>query len=125
LQVISSGDGPHDNEIRERLPYLGRCFSNYLVGLRGLGATEWRWQLGVTAIPAAAFLLALIAIPESPRWLVKRNRRDEALVILERIGEADPAAQIARMVRSRWKRLVGVVVLAYSCVLMREPFSLP
>jgi sugar porter (SP) family MFS transporter len=72
-------------------------FSNYLVGLRGLGATEWRWELGVTAIPAAAFLLALMAIPESPRWLVKRNRRDEALTILERIGEADPAAQIARM----------------------------
>nr|WP_179640717.1 sugar porter family MFS transporter [Edaphobacter lichenicola] len=72
-------------------------FSNYLVGLRGLGATEWRWELGVTAIPAAAFLLALIAIPESPRWLVKRNRRDEALAILQRIGEADPAAQIARM----------------------------
>jgi MFS transporter, SP family, arabinose:H+ symporter len=72
-------------------------FSNYLVGLRGLGATEWRWELGVTAIPAAGFLLALIAIPESPRWLVKRNRRDEAYVILERIGEADPAAQIARM----------------------------
>lgn len=72
-------------------------FSNYLVGLRSLGATEWRWELGVTAIPAAAFLFALIAIPESPRWLVKRNRRDEAFKILERIGEADPAAQIARM----------------------------
>jgi sugar porter (SP) family MFS transporter len=72
-------------------------FSNYLVGLRGLGAAEWRWELGVTAVPAAAFMLALIAIPESPRWLVKRNRRDEARVILERIGEADPAGQIARM----------------------------
>jgi MFS transporter, SP family, arabinose:H+ symporter len=72
-------------------------FSNYLVGLRGLGATEWRWELGVTAIPAAAFLFALIAIPESPRWLVKRDRRDEALKILERIGETDPAAQIARI----------------------------
>ena len=72
-------------------------FSNYLVGLRGLGAAEWRWELGVTAIPATVFLLALIAIPESPRWLVKRNRRDEALKILVRIGETNPAAEIARM----------------------------
>ena len=72
--------------------------SNYLVALHSLGATEWRWQLGVTAIPAAGFLLALITIPESPRWLVKRNRHDEALLILGRIGDPNPAKQVARMV---------------------------
>ena len=71
--------------------------SNYLVGIRALGATEWRWELAVTAIPAAMFLLALFAIPESPRWLVKQNRRQEAIGVLERIGEVDPEGQVKRM----------------------------
>ncbi len=72
-------------------------FSNYLVGIRHLGATEWRWELGLTAIPASVFLALLLAIPESPRWLVKRNRREEATQILRRIGDPDPRGQIARM----------------------------
>jgi MFS family permease len=44
--------------------------SNYLLGTMGFGATEWRWKLGVTALPAAFFFLMLFGIPRSPRWLV-------------------------------------------------------
>jgi len=46
-------------------------FSNYLISLAHFGGLEWRWQLGVAAIPAAFFLLMLFGIPRSPRWLVK------------------------------------------------------
>src|SRR5205807_2425502 len=53
-------------------------FSNYLIGLRGFGAAEWRWELGVTAIPAALFFLMLFGIPRSPRWLAKKGRITEA-----------------------------------------------
>ena len=42
--------------------------------LRHLGATEWRWQLAVPALPSAAFLLLLFAIPRSPRWLAKQKQ---------------------------------------------------
>src|SRR5579862_5885939 len=43
-------------------------FSNYLIGLHRLGDAEWRWELGVTAIPAAIFFILLFSIPRSPRW---------------------------------------------------------
>src|SRR5713226_4608398 len=37
--------------------------SNYLIGLRHLGAIEWRWELGIAALPAALFFVMLFAIP--------------------------------------------------------------
>jgi SP family arabinose:H+ symporter-like MFS transporter len=74
--------------------------SNYLVSLRHLGASEWRWQLAVPALPSALFLLLLFAIPRSPRWLAKKKRYGEARDVLVRIGETDPEAELARMVES-------------------------
>src|SRR5689334_16527081 len=46
-------------------------FSNYLVGLQGFVPNlEWRWKLGIAALPAAIFFVMLFNIPRSPRWLV-------------------------------------------------------
>ncbi|HTR65978.1 MAG TPA: sugar porter family MFS transporter [Terriglobales bacterium] len=64
-------------------------FSNYVIGLAGLGAAEWRWDLGVAAAPAALFFLLLFAIPRSPRWLVKMGLISEARSVLQAIGEAN------------------------------------
>ena len=44
--------------------------SNYVIGTMNFGDVEWRWKLGVAAIPALFFLLMLFSIPQSPRWLV-------------------------------------------------------
>jgi MFS transporter, SP family, arabinose:H+ symporter len=74
--------------------------SNYLVSLQHLGASEWRWQLAVPALPSALFFLLLFAIPRSPRWLAKKKRYGEAGDVLVRIGETDPEAELARMVES-------------------------
>ncbi len=68
---------------------LGAYLSNYVVSLRHLGGTEWRWQLGITAVPAAFFFLMLFAIPRSPRWLVKKQRIAEAREVLEMTGDAN------------------------------------
>ena len=55
--------------------------SNYL--LAGIGDNDWRWMLGVLAIPSLAFMLAVLGVPESPRWLIlRRGRTDEARKIL-------------------------------------------
>jgi sugar porter (SP) family MFS transporter len=62
-------------------------FSNYVIGLQGFGAAEWRWKLGVASLPAALFLLMLFGIPRSPRWLVKRRRVPEAREVLRATGE--------------------------------------
>jgi sugar porter (SP) family MFS transporter len=69
--------------------------SNYAIRLMHLGATEWRWQVGVAGIPAVAFLILLFGIPRSPRWSASRNRIDEALAVLKMMGEQDPEAELA------------------------------
>jgi len=61
-------------------------FSNYLISQFNLGALEWRWMFGVEAIPAALFFVLLFRNPNSPRWLIAKNRTEEAKVILEKFG---------------------------------------
>jgi sugar porter (SP) family MFS transporter len=74
--------------------------SNYLIGTMGFADVEWRWKLGVPAIPAALFLLLLFRIPQSPRWLAARARLDEAERVLREIGEPDPAAELKDIAES-------------------------
>jgi len=75
-------------------------FSNYLIGLAGLGEAEWRWKLGVAGIPAAIFLAALFGIPRSPRWLVQRGEVAEARRVLELVGETDVEKALEEIVAS-------------------------
>ncbi|MBZ5585867.1 MAG: sugar porter family MFS transporter, partial [Acidobacteriia bacterium] len=74
--------------------------SNYLVGQAALGGDEWRWKLGIAAVPAAVFFLALFAIPQSPRWLVRRGQRDEARRVFLQIGEPDPDGEVRDVLES-------------------------
>lgn len=66
---------------------------SYIVswGLAGLGDNSWRWMLGIAAIPALAFFLGLLFIPESPRWLVSNGQREQGRKILERIYGSEQA----------------------------------
>jgi SP family arabinose:H+ symporter-like MFS transporter len=69
--------------------------SNFCIGTLHLGSADWRWKLGVAALPALFFFLAMFRIPESPRWLVSRGQAQQAFSILESNGEQD----VARVVR--------------------------
>jgi MFS family permease len=69
--------------------------SNYLIRTLHLGAAEWRWQVGVAALPAFGFLVLLFGIPRSPRWSASKNRNDEALAVLRQMGEPNPEAELA------------------------------
>jgi sugar porter (SP) family MFS transporter len=75
-------------------------FSNYLIGTMGFGAAEWRWKLGVSGIPAILFLVMLFGIPESPRWLVKKNRTNEAGDVLRLTGEENADQALKEIVES-------------------------
>ena len=46
----------------------------------------WRWMFTAVAIPAVIFLAASFVIPESPRWLLARGRKDQAELVLRKIG---------------------------------------
>ena len=72
--------------------------SNYIVGLSLQGsAVEWRWKLGISAVPAALFFLMLFGIPRSPRWLARKGRIQEAGAVLEAIGEENIDSELSAM----------------------------
>jgi len=50
------------------------------------GQQGWRWMFGLTAVPAVVFFLGMFFVPESPRWLAKHGRSDDAENVLVRIG---------------------------------------
>jgi len=54
--------------------------------LAGKGDHAWRWMFGLGVVPSALFLLGVIFLPESPRWLVKAGKEEKAAKILNKIG---------------------------------------
>jgi SP family arabinose:H+ symporter-like MFS transporter len=75
-------------------------FSNFFIVSLHLSAMEWRWELGVAALPATLFLLMLLGIPHSARWLVTQNRIAEAHEALQAIGVPDAEAELTEIVES-------------------------
>jgi sugar porter (SP) family MFS transporter len=74
--------------------------SNYFIA--GTGPNSWRWMLGVEAIPAILFLVLILKIPRSPRWLIlKRNLVDEARATLELINPANVDETIKNIEQSK------------------------
>ena len=76
-------------------------------GLFGPESAAWRVMLGVPALPALAFSLLLLGIPESPRWLVKRHRREDAEGVLTRLGHEDPQALVKEIAESLHEETVA------------------
>ncbi|USI71955.1 sugar porter family MFS transporter [Sphingomonas morindae] len=63
-----------------------------------LGMAAWRWMFWMQTIPAAIYFLALMVIPESPRFLVARGREDEARRVLVRLlGPTEAAQKVAEI----------------------------
>jgi len=65
--------------------------SNYF--LRNTGAEPWRWMLGVEAIPAVFYTIFVFFVPRSPRWLISKNRYDEAEKVMQIINPEDDVKQ--------------------------------
>ncbi len=67
----------------------------YLVnwGLATTGPQGWRWMFIAAAIPAVLLWIGLLFVPESPRWLVKEQRGEEALRVLRKLIGNDAEAE--------------------------------
>lgn len=62
--------------------------SNYL--LSGIGENDWRWMVGVEAIPAVLYILFALKVPKSPRWLLSQSKTDEAKEVMAIINPDIP-----------------------------------
>ena len=99
---------------------LAAYLSNYLIGLGNFGLNEWRWQLGIAALPALLFLIMLFGIPRSARWLVTKNRITEAREVLDRLGSPDGASELDDIIAS-----IHVDGVAHSEPLFQRKYRLP
>ncbi|MBO9621035.1 MAG: sugar porter family MFS transporter, partial [Niabella sp.] len=64
-------------------------FTNYIFD--GAGANNWRWMFASQALPSLLFFLLLLLVPETPRWLVMKNKDHAARAILQKISGAATA----------------------------------
>jgi sugar porter (SP) family MFS transporter len=93
---------------------LGIAFAD-LVGYWLAGDHAWRLMFGFGAVPAALFLVLILPLPESPRWLFAQNRVSEANSVLKTYTNDEGAALLIEEIRTalqvrverRWSALFG------------------
>ena len=67
--------------------------SNYLIGMFFSTDTAWRWMLGIEGLPALIYTFMVLKIPNSPRWLLMKQRSEASILgALEQLGLSPDAA---------------------------------
>jgi SP family arabinose:H+ symporter-like MFS transporter len=88
-------------------------FANYVFA--DFGVNNWRWMFASQALPSIIFGIALLFVPETPRWLIGKSRRQEAAAVLDRILDRDAAAaELLSIERSFALQTVAPAVEAFS-----------
>ncbi|MFS4416097.1 sugar porter family MFS transporter [Maribacter sp. 2307ULW6-5] len=79
-------------------------FSNYL--LSGLGENDWRFMMGVEAIPAVLYTALALTLPKSPRWLLTKGRQEEARQLFQLIDPGNDARKTVQQVQEEMRQTV-------------------
>ncbi len=88
-------------------------FVNYYIARQGddswLNEVGWRWMFASETIPASLFLILLIFVPETPRYLVLRSQPEKALHILQKVNGSEIGAQILEEIKSTVNTKAGKI----------------
>lgn len=79
------------------------------------GQMGWRWMFGAETVPALMFLVLLFFVPESPRWLVKKGKKDNALRTLNKVGGEEYAGHTLFEIQETLAKETGGVSLREFC----------
>jgi SP family arabinose:H+ symporter-like MFS transporter len=71
--------------------------------------TGWRYMIASGLLPSIVFFVLLFTVPESPRWLIKKNRTDEAIDTLEKLNGKAEAAEVVKEIKSTLNHEEGTV----------------
>ncbi|HLF33880.1 MAG TPA: sugar porter family MFS transporter [Cyclobacteriaceae bacterium] len=118
------------NQLAIVIGILMAYISNYfLAGIEN----NWRWMFASGAVPSLIFLLGVLMLPESPRWLAGRGRLRDALSVLKKIsGEKEAANEIEKIetslkteIRGRFSDLVqpgirAIVVIGIALAVFQQ-----
>ncbi len=84
------------NQLAITTGILVAFFTNYL--LVNTGENNWRWMLVVMAAPATLLFFSLFFVPESPRWLIGRNKEEIAYkILIKTTGEAEARESLEKI----------------------------
>jgi SP family galactose:H+ symporter-like MFS transporter len=92
----------------------GGIVVSYIIDYAFAGSQAWRWMFALAVIPAAAFGIGLMFIPNSPRWLIGRGHADQARAVLKRIrgpeqveGELTEIQHSVAQQKGHWSELLS------------------
>jgi MFS family permease len=85
------------NQLMIVLGISASFFSNYF--LLNVGENNWRWMLGMDAVPAVLYFFLLFGVPESPRWLFGRGEGERAKEILAKASGPEQAEEELSRIR--------------------------
>lgn len=110
--------------------WVAQQFPNWLGGTTNAAgalawneASGWRWMFGITVVPSVLFMLGMLIVPESPRWLVKNGHPEKAGRILAKIGGEDYARKVLSSIESTLQNETGTRV-DFSALFERRTFKI-
>lgn len=93
---------------------LGILITNLInYTLRNSGINAWRWMFGLGVVPSSLFFLGAYFLPESPRWLIEKNKEGVAVTILTKIGNTNYAIESIEKIKNSSS---GVHKISYKAV---------